>query len=529
MAVTTKTLKPEVYRELKDIVGTEYISEEPAILDGYCFVWGNELFFEGDKFSTRPLAVVLPGSTEELQAIVKVCNKYGIKFRPHASAFEVIALTAPEPFLPIDLRRMNRILKIDENNMYAVVEPYVSQVKLNLETIKKGLRPSSYGAGGSISMIAATCCHFGSGTTNVSAGYGGCVVLGVEWILPDGSLLELGSLGSGAGWFTGDGPGPSLRGVMRGYSGPGGGLGIITKAAIRLVPWYGPSKVETKGVAPNYEMQIPDNMRIYTITFPNNDKLFEAMQLMCEEKGFAYALSRRGPFTTAAGMAGSTKELKEIWENGLYQEKAGHIALLIIDGSSKRELKYKEKYLQKILEQTQGEILPELNDPRSNCHRFGYAFIGLGCVKSVFKSGGFFVAPIGEEALDLISNVKKEGVQLKEEYAKKGHVLDDGDPTWVTPYNENSIGSHAEVVFRYDPLDSEAIKGVGQLIDRTKKLTLEKKLGIAGLEGAFSYCDDIHDMFGPECLNYDVWMRKIRTAFDPNSSAESSWYISPEK
>lgn len=528
MAIKSERLKPEAYRALEEIVGTEYITEEPAILDGYCFVWGNDLFCDGDKFSTRPLAVVMPETTRELQAIVKVCNQYGIKFRPHASAFEVLALTAPEPFLPIDLRRMNRILEIDEKNMFAVVEPYVSQVRLNHETIKKGLRPNSFGAGSSISMVAATCCHFGSGTTNVSAGYGGMVCLGAEWVLPDGTLLNLGSPGSGAGWFTGDGPGPSLRGVMRGYAGSSGGLGIITKAAIRLVPWYGPEKVETKGVTPNYEMQVPDDMRIYTITFPNNEDLSEAIRLICEEKGYAFAIGRRGPFTTAAGMAGTTQEVEEIWKSGLYQEKAGHILLLITDAGSQREIEYKEKVLTEILKRTKGEILPEFNDPRSECHRFGYAFIGLGCVKSVFKSGGFMVAPIGEESLDAIGRIKDEGVKMKNAVAEKGHILNDDDSTWITPYNENTIGSHCEVVVRYDPNDQEAIKGVTNYLNDTKKMMLRKKLGIPGLEGGFSYCDDIHDMFGPECLNYDVWMRKIRTAFDPHRSAESSWFISPE-
>ena len=59
MAFETETLKPDVYRALEDIVGEEYISREPSVLDSYCFVWGNELLYEGDKFSPRPLAVIL--------------------------------------------------------------------------------------------------------------------------------------------------------------------------------------------------------------------------------------------------------------------------------------------------------------------------------------------------------------------------------------------------------------------------------------------------------------------------------------
>lgn len=529
MALKTKTLDPEAYKALEDIVGPDYISQEPAILDGYCFVWGNELLYNGDKFSPRPLAVILPGSTEEVQAIVRVCNRYGIKFRPHASAFEIIALAAPEGFLPMDLRRMNRILEIDEKNMYAVVEPFVSQLELNHEAIKKGLRPNSFGAGGSISMVASACCHFGSGSTNVSAGYGGMLALGVEWVLPDGEILRLGTLGSDCGWFCGDGPGPSLRGVMRGYAGNGGGLGVITKAAIRLSPWYGPPEVKANGVNPNYAFEVPENIRTYTITWSSNEKLCEGFRLFSEEEGLAYGLGRRGPFTAAAGVAGSAKEVEEIWKSGLYQEKFGHGAVLVIDAGSSKEMEYKERLVKKILRKTSGEIRPEFNDPRQASGRFGYIFVGLGCVKSTFRTGSFFIGPTGEESLDLIAEIKKAGFELKDKVAKQGKLLDDGDSTWVIPYNENSIGAHCEVVIRYDPTDLDTVKNVINYMREANKMMLEKKFGIAGLEGGFSYCNDIHDQFGPACLNYDKWMKKIKKAFDPNLVAESTFFITPEK
>ena len=105
------SLSREAYRALEDIVGRENISEEPAVLDGYCFIWANEVHF-GDKFSARPPAVVMPGNTEEVQGIVKVCNRFNIKYRAHASGWEVPAISAKEPFLPVDLRRMNHILQM---------------------------------------------------------------------------------------------------------------------------------------------------------------------------------------------------------------------------------------------------------------------------------------------------------------------------------------------------------------------------------------------------------------------------------
>ena len=69
------------YRALEDTVGQENITRDPAILDTYNQCWGHKAAFD-QKWSTRPAAVVLPGNTEEVQSIVKLCNRYHIPFKP---------------------------------------------------------------------------------------------------------------------------------------------------------------------------------------------------------------------------------------------------------------------------------------------------------------------------------------------------------------------------------------------------------------------------------------------------------------
>src|ERR1039457_3206309 len=83
-------LEKDAYLALEDIVGPDYITEDTALLDGYCQVWGNALFYEG-KFSTRPGAVVLPESTEQVRQIVRVCNRHGVLFKPFSSGFENVS------------------------------------------------------------------------------------------------------------------------------------------------------------------------------------------------------------------------------------------------------------------------------------------------------------------------------------------------------------------------------------------------------------------------------------------------------
>ena len=243
-------LERGAYQALEDIVGPDYINEDPAIRDTYNQVWGNKLLFD-EKWSTRPGAVILPASREEIQAIIRVCNRHKVTFKAFASGFEVVGTCfQTENSVIMDLRRMDKILDIDVKNMTAVVEPFVSAHKLDLELAKHGLYTAGISGGPSSNVISISCAHFGSGFTQCSTGGLGRNVLGCEWVLPTGELLTLGTAETGNGWYSADGPGFSLRGILRGHSGANGGHGVITKAAVKLYPWYGPSEWELQGSPP---------------------------------------------------------------------------------------------------------------------------------------------------------------------------------------------------------------------------------------------------------------------------------------
>jgi len=173
-------LKEEVYRVLESIVGEENISRDEAILDGYAWQFGSELYGpedgayahraftpseyleetgdeaklaspRGSRFGFRPVAVVLPADTSEVQAVVKACNRYGIKFKAHSTGWGPWSGCGTDGMVQIDLRRMNRILEINEEDMYAVIEPYVVWSTLQAETMKRGLNCVTIGAGGNAS------------------------------------------------------------------------------------------------------------------------------------------------------------------------------------------------------------------------------------------------------------------------------------------------------------------------------------------------------------------------------------------
>jgi glycolate oxidase len=520
MAQTAETLKPEVYQALEDIVGPKYLSQEPANLETYCFACFTDLVVPG-KFGIRPLAVILPGSTKEVQAVVKACNRYRVVFKAHSTGFGPGGTIGAKPFLNIDLRRMNRILDINVKNKYAVVEPYVSMAALMNEAIKKGLRCHIIGAGPSCSILANATSTWGYGTVNVSAGHGGRNVLAAEWVLPDGELLRLGSLGNSGEWFSPDGPGFSLRGLMRGACGQLGSLGVFTKAAVKLTPWYGPPKIKTWGKPPSYVTEVPDGIKSFVFTFPSMEAMYEALRLIQEEK-IAYWCSRRGPFTQAAAASPSNKELLEAYQTEEFQKtyrKFNYNLSVGLDASSTREMEFKIRCLQKIIEKTGGE---EFEDTINGITaKFIHAYNGTGATKGTFRStGGMNSNPSCQESWDAVRLAQEKGVELKEKYSKAGVFLDDGDPTWVTILED--FGGHMEVPLRYDPIDRENMKKVLEHNSEATNLILDLNLGIGEFEAGMIQGWKVHEEAGPRMHNYHDYMTKVKKAFDPNRVGEVS-------
>ena len=244
---------------------------DPALLDSYRYPLSHTAIHLGPYYrvyTPRGEAVLLPGSTEEVQAIVKVCNKYKIRFKASSTFWSAWGFPTDDGAIQLDMRRMDRILEIDEKNMFAVIEPYVIGATLQAEAMKVGLNTHIHGPGSSCSCLASATSLGGLGPDTVFMGSHAENMLGVEWVMPNGEILRTGSLGSGLGWFCGEGPGPGVRGLVRGMTGANGALGVFTKCALKLIPWPGPATLPVEGIVPAYKAVLPDNFRAYTLGFP---------------------------------------------------------------------------------------------------------------------------------------------------------------------------------------------------------------------------------------------------------------------
>jgi len=251
-------LSKEAYQALEDTVGAGYISNDPALLDSYRYPLSHTAIHLGPYYrvyTPRSEAVLLPGNTEEVQAIVRVCNKYKIRFKASSTFWSAWGFPTDEGAIQLDMRRMDRILEIDRKNMFAVVEPYVIGATLQAEAMKVGLNTHLHGPGSSCSALASATSLGGLGPDTLFMGSHSENMLGVEWVMPNGEVIQVGSPGSGAGWFCGEGPGPSVRAVVRGMPGANGALGVFTKCALKLYPWPGPATLPVEGQPPAYRGQ----------------------------------------------------------------------------------------------------------------------------------------------------------------------------------------------------------------------------------------------------------------------------------
>jgi glycolate oxidase len=211
-------------------IAAEFLAALRAIVgdDGLLADKDELLVYECDGFTIEksiPDVVVFPTSTEQVVAIVKLCNQYQVPFVPRGAGTSLSGGCLPVGGgVMIALTRMRGILEVNLRDRYAVVEPGLVNVHLTQHLKGTGFHyapdPSSQGA-----------CTIGGNFATNSGGphtlkYGVTVnhVLGAEMVMPDGSVYQLGGP-------VEDVPGYDLTGLFVGNEGT---FGVCTKIIVRL-------------------------------------------------------------------------------------------------------------------------------------------------------------------------------------------------------------------------------------------------------------------------------------------------------
>lgn len=549
------TMSKEIYQAFKDIVGPDNISDDPALLDTYVTPLCQSQHHMGpvyNVFTPRGLAVLMPGSTEEVQSIVKLCNKYGIKYKASSTFWTSRGNISDDYAITLDMKRMNHIIEIDEKNQFAVIEPYVIGATLQAEAMKVGLNTTIIGAGSSCSPLASACAN---GGPSPFALYGGLTrenLLSFEWVMPTGEILKSGSLGSELGWFCDDGPGPGLKGLMMAGQGSMGAMGVFTKCAIKLFPWPGPPTLQNDGIIPAYKAVLPPNLQCHTVAWPSWEAFAEGLYRIWDSGISGYYAHRQytmfGRDLKAAMiriLTDPTKTLDDLEEMlkdpkvRRQNEEMKRDFQIILAGMTLRDIEWQEKVLDKILAETGGCKASLMEEPDIKdwsllfLLRLGHKnlnFVFAGGYEGCFGIGG--VPDYACPRVELAAEFKRKWEQEHDAFVQAG-----GDCMMGGMGGFGGGGVTAwENFTHFDSHEGDSVQGTYDFFEATSKYGIAHGLGAMERMYAASRRDDAYArtkeeqeerlsrMSQPLAYEYQ-W--KIREVLNPNHLGDA-YYMTLE-
>jgi glycolate oxidase len=205
--------------ELEAAVGSEHTITEPEQLRVY----------ECDGLTGHravPQVVVLPDSTEEVQAVLRACHRARVPFVARGAGTGLSGGATPVAGgVVVSLARMNRILEVDLASQRVLVEPGVANLDVTRAVADAGFFYAPDPSSQQVCTIGGTVAENSGGAHCLKHGFTVHHVTGVTLVLPDGEVVELGGKAL-------DPDGPDLLGLVVGSEGT---LGIVTRVVVRIV------------------------------------------------------------------------------------------------------------------------------------------------------------------------------------------------------------------------------------------------------------------------------------------------------
>jgi glycolate oxidase len=290
-----------------------------------------------------PSIVIRPKDSQEVSEILKVANEENIPVIPRGGGDCEFGGSKPigDGGIVLDMKRMDNILTLDQENLVVTVEAGISWGKLNEFLCRYGLYTGCMGPGSG--MTASV----GGGISHHSVGGGGCAKYGactnqlvsLEVVLPTGDIINTGSQANKFSKtpFNRFGNGPDFAGL---FCGDNGIFGVKTKVSLQVFPR-------------------PEFAAYKTFQLPRKEREVSA-SIMSEirHKGIEvydtmYIMDLIVRISTELGFM-------PLWEN--LKRKRGMI-FYVIEANSEAELDANVKALDKIMEENKAEYLgPEISD-----------------------------------------------------------------------------------------------------------------------------------------------------------------------
>jgi glycolate oxidase len=220
--VSTSATLDGLARRLRDIVGADNVLTDRT----------QRRTYESDALASHavvPGLVVLPGTAEQVQEVVRACHETKTPFvaRGAGTGLSAGALPLDDGVLVV-LTRLRSVLDVDVPNRRAVVEPGVTNLEVTGAVAGHGLMYAPDPSSQVVCAIGGNVAENSGGAHCLKYGFTAHHVTALEVVLPDGELVHLG----------GDGRAPDPLGydLVGAFVGSEGTLGVATKVTVRIVP-----------------------------------------------------------------------------------------------------------------------------------------------------------------------------------------------------------------------------------------------------------------------------------------------------
>ncbi len=215
-----RLMDPRIIKILQDIVGRENVSTDQA--DRICYS------YDATQQKFLPDVVVYPADAQEISLVLKMANAERISVLPRGAGSGFTGGSLPvKGGIVLVTSRLDQILRIDEDNLVAEVEPGVVTEQFQQAVEKVGLFYPPDPASLKFSTLGGNVAECAGGPRCVKYGVTKDYILGLEVVTPQGDIIRTG--------------GQTMKGVV-GYDltklmvGSEGTLGVITRIVIKLHP-----------------------------------------------------------------------------------------------------------------------------------------------------------------------------------------------------------------------------------------------------------------------------------------------------
>lgn len=451
---TTNASKPEVIDKLRALVGDVNVVVDPTRVEPY----GADAVKE--KFP--PEAVVFPESTAEMVEILKLANECLFPVTARGGGVGYTGGAVPvDGGIVIGTDRMNKIIEISADDLYAVCQPGITTFELQQAVEKQGLMfapdPASY----KDSFIGGNIAENAGGMRTPKYGVTKHHVLGLEVVTATGEIIRTG------GKTVKNVVGFDLTGLMCGSEGM---LGIITEATLKLLPM--PEATST--VRSNFH-SMEAACKVLTKFTPHGllPMAMEVIDKFCVaavEENFAFGLSKEAEAILLVAVDGSKDEV---------EKNAVLIEQIMAENGGFDILRAKSKEEEDKLWDVRRAISPSLM-------KYG-----------TLKINEDVVVP-RSKVPELVAEIEKIGKRHNTFVANFGHAGD----------------GNIHVNFVIDREDADAIRRARLCVSETFQLSVALGGTISGEHG-IGYVKAQYMDYAIDRATLDV-MKGIKKVFDPN-------------